>query len=482
MKKIFSLLVLSVLLFSCGGNKDERPIQEFLSAFMNHHETIVAFGKVNLNEILKKSEYKSIPKFGMILNKELDELGNSLNLETPVHFALEGPFAEDGTPATTYGFLEVKNSDSLVANLTRKGFDLNKEGEIHFFESGDVAFGIKKNLAIMITKKGDFDGKKFTIEAFKKVTDDVSGGKVDEILSTDGDLVVGVSMNNLYSTSNTDLNSLSKEKQAEVEKMVEDSYVMSMLHLNEGELVFETKNLFSEALASRMFFKEDNSAKLVSKLGTGEARIGLSTNIDMKKMQQFLDEFSPNTLKELASLIGAPAQIALMSGGDDALAGLLSGQIGAVMVGNPLESGAMEPDFNVYLGIEKNGYELAKTMEEFLKIGMAKVELSSSSLAAYSDPAFLPQSGKKIKIPKGCENFGKNGINFFVNLDGIDTEEFMLEDEQRLIYLVKYVNFEMNNNGSKLIVKAKDGNQNIMKQVADMLIEDFSDRIAGMSI
>jgi hypothetical protein len=182
----------------------------------------------------------------------------------------------------------------------------------------------------------------------------------------------------------------------------------------------------------------------------------------------------------LASLIGAPAQIALMSGGDDALAGLLSGQVGAVMVGNPLENGSMEPDFNIYLGIEKNGYDLAKSMEEFLKIGMAKVELTNKSLAAYSDPNFVPKAGQKVRIPKGCENFGKGGINFFLNLDGINTEDFMLEDEQRLIYLVKYVNFEMSNEGSKLVVKAKDGDKNIMKQVADMLIEDFADRIAGL--
>lgn len=72
MKKIFGFFILTLVLISCGGNKDGRPVQDYLSAFLNSNEKIVAFGKADLNTILNKTEYKKIPKFGLVISKELE--------------------------------------------------------------------------------------------------------------------------------------------------------------------------------------------------------------------------------------------------------------------------------------------------------------------------------------------------------------------------------------------------------------------------
>ena len=48
MKKIFGFLVLTLVLVSCGGNKDGRPLQDYVSSFLNGNESIVAFGKADL--------------------------------------------------------------------------------------------------------------------------------------------------------------------------------------------------------------------------------------------------------------------------------------------------------------------------------------------------------------------------------------------------------------------------------------------------
>lgn len=457
-------------------------MSEYLSAFMKENTTVATFGKVDLNTILKKSDYAKVPKFGLLVQKELEGLQNEINVEAPLYFALEGPFAEDGTPETTYLFLVVKNADSLNANLTARGYDVDNKGDLFFHASGDVAFGFKNNLLILSSKKKEFDGEKLIKEAFDKVSGDVAGGKVDQILSATGDMVMGISIANLYKTSNTDLNDLSKEKQAQLMKMVDDSFVLSTLKFDAGSATFETKNLFSEELSKRMFFKNDGKGSVVSLLGTGKPRLGVSTNLDMKKMQAFINDFSPNAMKELGESIGGPAQFALMTGGDEGLAALFSGQIGLVMVGDIVPGGSMTPDFNIFVGLEKGGKSMAEGFKSFLDAGMAQVNLDSKGLAAYSNEMFVPGSGSSLEIPKGCEVFGKKGMTVFLNLDGLDMTGFGFEEEEKLIYLLKYATFEMDNNGSKLYLKAKDDKENVMKQVVNLLVEELTDKISGISI
>jgi hypothetical protein len=481
MKKIFGIFILTLVLISCGGNKDGRPVQDYLSAFLNGNEKIVAFGKADLNTILNKSEYKKIPKFGLVISKELESYKKSLNTETPIFFALEGPFLEDGTPETSYAFFEVVNTDSLTQKLMQQGFDLEKSGDIQFFQSGDVSFGIRNNLAILISKKTEFDGKKLLAEAFDKSTEDVSEGKIDEILNSKGDVVLGMSIANLYGTSNTDLSDLSADKQKSIKELAADSYMQTTMAFENGAIVIETKNYFSDLLKSKMFFKKDGGASIVSKLGTGNPKIGLSVNIDMKKVQAFMDEYSPGTMADLMDMLGGEAQMAMAMGGSDGLAGLLNGEVAAVMVGEPNAYEGMS-DFNVYVGLGKNGRTLAEGFKGLLSLGMAKVDLDKNGLSAFSSMNFVPQAGKKLNVPAGCEIFGKKGITAFVNFEGIDLTSFEFEDAQKMIYLIKYVTFEMDENGSKIVIKAKNGKENVLKQAMDVVVKELSGKIGNMTI
>lgn len=481
MKKIFGFLVLTLVLVACGGNKDGRPLQDYVSAFLNGNETIVAFGKADLNTILNKTEYKKIPKLGVAIDIEVQDFKRSLKLETPVFFAVEGPMDEDGTPKTTYAFFEVTNADSLVGKLKHQGFDMNKEGDIDYFESGDVCLGVRNNLAILITKKGEFDGKLMLTDAFDKTTNDVSEGKIDELLAAKGDVVLGMSVANLYKTSNTDLSKLSEDKQTELTEMVNDSYVQTAMSFEKGKVVIETKNLFSDELKKKLFFKNDASAGVVKKLGTGNPTLGFAMNLDMKKMQAFIDEYAPTAMSEIGEMLGGEFQMALAMGGKDGLAGLLSGEVGMVMVGNSNPNEGMS-DFNIYVGIGKNGQMFASGAKSMLEIGMAQVDLDAKGIAAFSNASFVPQAGKRLNVPKGCEIFGKKGITAFINLEGVDLSSFEFEEEAKIIYLVKYVTFEMDENGSKIVIQAKDGKENMLKQAMDVMIEEFSGKIGNMAI
>ena len=57
------------------------------------------------------------------------------------------------------------------------------------------------------------------IATFEKAESDLAGGKTDEILAQTGDLVLGMNVASLYSTSNTELEKLSTEKQKSLKEL-----------------------------------------------------------------------------------------------------------------------------------------------------------------------------------------------------------------------------------------------------------------------
>jgi hypothetical protein len=59
---------------------------------------------------------------------------------------------------------------------------------------------------------------------------------------------------------------------------------------------------------------------------------------------------------------------------------------------------------------------------------------------------------------------------------------FEFEEEQKVIYLIKYISFEMDENGSKIIIKAKNGKENLLKQAVDVIVEELSGKISNMAI
>ena len=201
----------------------------------------------------------------------------------------------------------------------------------------------------------------------------------------------------------------------------------------------------------------------------------------MKKVQAFMDEYSPGAMADLMDMLGGEAQMAMAMGGSDGLAGLLNGEVAAVMVGEPNAYEGMS-DFNVYVGLGKNGRTLAEGFKGLLSLGMAKVDLDKNGLSAFSSMNFVPQVGKKLNVPVGCEIFGKKGITAFVNFEGIDLTSFEFENEQKMIYLIKYVTFEMDENGSKIIIKAKNGKENVLKQAMDVVVKELSGKIGNMTI
>lgn len=467
------------LLFTACGSTNSGSAKDAISAFLGQNENIVVFGNADLKNVLTKADYKNIPKLGKLLGTEFTTLEKVIDFNFPVYYAIEGPFDKQGNPSATFAFITVKDHEKFIDEITSRGFDVNKSGDLSYCEDGDFAIGIKNNIAIVVVQKKDFDAEKLMVETFEKAESSLSGGKTDEILAQTGDFVLGMNVASLYNTSNTELADLSEDKQKKLKELVSDSYVQTTVKFEDGAAIIETKNYFSDALKAKMFFDTDGSASVIKKLGKGNARVGFSTNIDMKKLQALIDEYSPETIDELGEMMGGPAQFVLATTGSD-LSKLFSGEFGVVMIGDLGTNGSMIPAFNVFLGLEKQGKDLGE-MAAGMVPNVAESKVDKDGFKIYSNADNASSNGG-LKIPAGCENFGKSGINAFVNLDGVNFDDFDLEGEANVIRVIKYITFEYNNDGGRIYIKAKEGKENILKQAMKVMVKELESEINNMAI
>ncbi len=481
MKKqtIFFALILLFLVASCSSDSKNRTSAEYLSAYMKDNSNVVVFGKIDVKQILEKADYKNVPKVSVLFVSEMKAYESALDLGQSVHFAMEGPFDKEGNPANVVAFMKVKNADSLASKITSLGLMMQEESGMKYTQDNDVSIGIKENVAVFITRNGNYEGKTALKEAFEKTENDLSEGKVQEILSAKGDMIFGVSMQNLYTGSNTSLSNLPKDKKKQLEAMVNDSYIQSTVSFEKGQAVFESKNLFSKELMDRMFFEEDPKATILSKLGKGNARIGLAFNMNMQKMESFLDDFAPDFKRELTNST-FQMQMAMSTLGDKPLTNLLNGKIGMLMLGDMMKDGSLVPEANIHIGLGNKGQEVSEMLKAFFPnnsdiYGM-KVQLNQKEITISSGKT----TASSLNIPAFAVQFGKKGFTAFVNFEGMDLKSMDLQEGAKAFYALKNITIEADNLGTKMIVKGNNSNQNILKQIVDVYVKDLEKTIGAI--
>ena len=60
-------------------------------------------------------------------------------------------------------------------------------------------------------------------------------------------------------------------------------------------------------------------------------------------------------------------------------------------------------------------------------------------------------------------------------------EAFGLTEEEKILNVVKYVTFEMDENGATIRIQARNGKENILKQATEVMLEEFKMKISGLS-
>lgn len=478
MKHLFLSLFALLFLAACSSNEN-RTINEDVAAFIESNPQISVFGSIDAKTILDKAEYKSIDKFGETIDKEMKTIQSILNFDTPIYFAMNGTLDERGNPGVIYAFAEVKNKESLTSNIQKRGFDVDKGTDYNFHESGDVAFGITDKRAVFVIKEGLTDGKKLVEEAIAGLKEDTPDNKVTEILNEKADIVVGIDVEASFLGALEKLK-MDEDKKTELTEMLVGSYSKMTISFEKGAIDLKSTNYFSDGLKEWMMFG-NNSSKMLSQLGSGRPQAGIIVDFDMKKLQKFMDKYAPNAMSEIGKQGGGQAQMALAFAGEEGLAGLWTGKFGAVMMGSTDADGSFKPEFNYQVGLGKGILTLAKGMLDGMKGNVAKMSLKGNTLTAYSSELYMPGKGG-LKLPKGCENFGKKPVSGFVSFDGLDLSSMDLEEGKEFVEMLDYMIFEMDADGAHFYLKSKNNNDNILKQVVDQTLKSLKGNISDVNV
>lgn len=480
-RKLIPLVLLSLFVVSCSGDGDEgKDLKLYVASFLNGNSDAAVFGSLNVKQFLDKTGYEGNDKLKVLIGTEVDKVNSVMNIDQPLYYVVEGPFAEDGSPSAVHLFMKVKNKDSLIMELNDRSFDVTEKKEYAYTEDGDFVLGITNDLAIATIQRGDYDANEVVKANIEAVAKEEVKGKSMDILNAEGDIVIGLNLENLYASSNTDLNKLGKDRQKEIQTMVADSYLMSVFKFSKGEATLDISHLFSDALKKEMFFRMDPSNPIFSKINKGEGVVlgAMALNVDVAKMESFMSRYAPDALDEITGKLGMGGSVLGMLGGDSPLSKISNGQIGIAAFGNQMENSF---GINSYYGTNNSGKMLIAMLQDQLPPG--QYDYREDGVYGNFDMTMGPAGAKSsLKLPKGCENFSKDGFTFFLSLQDIDVEEFGFEDGMKALEIVDYATFSYGNDGGKLLIKAKGADENILKQAMDLVLDNLMDNIAGMAI
>jgi hypothetical protein len=484
MKKRFLILtyvltfsVSFLFLQSCSGpSLEERNASEAHSSLIQSDKTIVAFGHVTVLDILNKMDYTSNSKTQVLIGGIVDQWKAGIDLSKPFYVSAAAPIAQDGSPETMHVIMDVKDAKKMDDVLAEMGYALEKEGDLKYFQDNDVTFGMIHKLLVIIIKKNEYDGKKELLATIEKMSGDLSEGKTKTIIDTKADIVTGINFERLFATSNTSLKNLSEGKKKELEETIADSYLQTAIKFETGQLSIESKHLFSDKFQKRLFFKDNNGTSLTSKL-KGSPWMAGAANLDVLKIESFLKDFAPDAMKKITGKMPREVGFGLMALGDNPLSKLFNGQFAYSVYGQP-EVGK-QPVFMTYVGYGKQGQIIGEMANSSLKDPkMASNPLlpqvqSSKSAMVLTSKGF--SEANSFKAPGFAPNFGENTASFYLDFKQVNWEAYELKDAQKVITTFDYLTVDANKSGSKVILKSKETNKNILKSMfdfyADMMME-----------
>lgn len=473
--KYFILFILIIGLFSCNDS-NQKSLEESFTSFVQSNNKIVGFGSIRVKDILNKADYTKIPKYGSIIATQLTSLSNSIDLDKPLYFAIEGPLDREGLPAALYLFAESKDQDSVTMKLKSLGYEMikNEEGKFNFYQDKEFSISVKESLLVGVLKPKTTEFKGLLTKIYELSSQDVKDDKIKQFIQTKNDIVAGVNLETLLATSNTDIEKLSPDKKELIKSMAKGSFVLNTASFNSGELVIRTQNYFSENLSKRIPFNQNTAQNILKNLGSGEPRLGLLLNLDFLKLNSLMADFNlqDEFTKMAQDFSGTDIQSKELFGE------IFNGQLGAVVYEETMEEGGLTPQSNVFVGLGTQGKQ---GMDKLNIPGLALLQkdVFDSHALFFTSDKYKP-SDEPFRVAQGCEGFGSKPISGFFHLNGIPVEDFDPEGAFTFIEKIDYIYFEYGLDGGVLKLKAVDEKANILKQAVDQTLTQLSEMLIKM--
>ncbi len=475
LSKSLFLLPLLVLFVACG-KKNDLSAESALSAIIAKNDNIISFGHISPLQLLNKSGVQKLPKINLLVGAQIALWEKGIDLERPIYYAVEGlNVAQD---MTTYAVLNIKNKDSLNDVIAEMGYTLEKHADFMYYQENDVTFGYDDHILIMLVKTGDYDGKTLLAQTFETAKGDLSEGKVADILATEGDLVSGMSIERIFKQSNPLIGNLTEKQKNELSELTNDGYIQSALTFENGEMRWTSKNLYSDELKDRFYTEKGPISGVKNRLKGGNAWMGFALNIDMKKTNDFINEFAPNFFKEIAKNLSSEAKLLMLSLGDKALSKLLSGEFAVVKTGNATRTLDMTQNFSGFIGNGSDKSLLPMIMDIAAQKNNDFNDLTEN-VQFTNRPGYVAFKAKEdndnrpVKLPAFATNFGKSSIYFFVDFQEM-SKQINLPYDLQIVGLFDYLFIDGTRDETIMVIKAKDPNKNILQQIADFYMKQFT--------
>lgn len=320
-----------------------------------------------------------------------------------------------------------------------------------------------------------------------------SNEKIAQNLARTGDLLFVSHLENLYATSNTDLNKLPEEKQKELQEMAKNTHVATTLAFEKGRMVLETFTNFNENMEKFAIFDESGSVNVKSKLGPGTGYAAMAINLDMNKIDAIIQEYNPDIMEELYREMGPTASLIKGIAGDR-LSSIMSGAFGVALLSKP---GSMEfakdPKMHLYAGMGKSSEMIANLFADLLSAGdvqkladgvyqmdraIAKIEKNEMVMWSGMDTKDGEISFQNLDVPSNIPSFGDKPFSMYIDLSEMDIDNLGVDPMMaELSQMGDFISLEADNSGGKLIVQLKNTKDNFL----NAFVKSYQSEIESLS-
>ncbi len=498
-KHLFGITFLAFLMVSCGGNNEDKDLQGSFVSLVTNQKDVVGYGYLDVESILNKGNFTSLDGIGSIVESNYIRVANAINAKEKIYYALTGPLERDGMPTSFIVLSKVKNRDSVRKVFTEMGysFELEKDMLVHYDMT--TAIGIDDNFIVMASTNPQGDAKQVMLNAFDNMDKKDRDERITAVIEEETDYLVASHLQNLYETSSTSLSDLPEEQQKEIEAMVENSHVSTSLTFGNGELVVHANtSRVSEAMKKAYFFKEDGAGKVAQSIGPGKPIVAMAGALDIAKMEEFLNRFSPNATKQLYKKFGLGGFF-LQAMGPKGVSSLFSGDIGFNLLG-------VEDDFatfgglatiNGYLGFGENGANLKDLIHSYAENGQVEdleggYYKMDEAIGYVTDNELFFHSNDSVKerfrvepITKvdGMNDFGVEPVSFYVDMKQISSMNLTnMSQAEAMLELADYLTLNANPDGITLRLSMKNQSENVLLQIVNAAAEQFKSQISLISM
>jgi hypothetical protein len=491
----FSIASLCIaILFSCRSEqKSACPTVDYVNSFLAENDKIVFYGGVAIDDLLQKTGLLSVSGIGESFGDQIENVKLSLALDERVYFALGGPLDRQGMPSSIYFFVHVRNKLMVRELLEENGYYFDDDGGIMVAEDVTSAIGFTDDLLIAVSGEYGEDFKAMLLEAFSVSNEKKSNQKIEENLARKGDVLFVSHLENLYTTSNTDLNKLPNEQQEEIARMTEGSHIAATLSFETGKMVLEAFVKGNEAMDRLLVFNEAPPVDVPARLGPGLGYAGLSLNLNMQKVDALMNDFNVDIMGELVKEAGPVAKLIRTLIGDK-LSSIINGSFGMALMSRP---GSVEfaknPKLHVYFGMGKSSELLAELFADLLAAGnlekqgegvylmdktLVKIEQNEMVMWTGFDQGYENIQFSPLDVPKHIPNFGNKPFSMYIDISDMELEKLGVDQMiESLAELGSYISLEANNEGGRMVIQLKNTEENFLRA----LVKGFQNEIEALT-